>query len=159
MEYTKKQKLKIYYNYILYYFYKLIRMEEYFLKRQEQIDALTKDLEDKKYTKLCFIDLIDAGSTFSVDIYGCSINIKKDVEPSDYKSKAAYLVKLAATYDQINECVDKVKIRYEPFSVDVKVINSENIRIIVDTLKGRKEEEKKKSESTNGSRRYSGSYY
>lgn len=139
MKYEKKQELKIFKNNIQYYLYKLLRMEDFFLKKQKIIDSQIRDLEYKKYTRLCLIDFIDNGAICLVDNYGITLTIKKDIEPGGYREKASYLNKLANIYDQINESIDKVSIRYTPSNIEVNISGHELITVIIDNIDGRKE--------------------
>lgn len=163
MEYERKQELKIFKNNIQYYFYKLLRMEDFFLKKQEIIDSQIKDLEDKKYTRLCLIDFIDNGGVCTVDRYGIKLVIRKDIEPGGYREKASYLTKLANIYEHINECIDKISIRYAPANIVVSISGHELITIIIDNLDGREEsilaakrrEDDRKTRSSSGYGGYS----
>lgn len=130
-----KTKTKIYWNFIQYHTYKIFKMEEYFLKKEEQIQKLTKDLDDRKYARLCFIEFIDEGSSFHVDNTGIKLTINRGVEPTSYKEKAAYLVKVASLYDRINEALDKINIQFEPHSVSVTHETSSTLNVKVNIVK------------------------
>ncbi len=121
--------------------------DEYFVEREKIINHLTKDMDDRKYTKLCFIDLIDEGSLFTVDEYGMLIYVKKDIEPTDYTEKPEYLSKLSSLYEQIGESIDKVKLRYEPFRLEVNNIDSAHIGVRIDIIDGRLDAERRRKQA------------
>lgn len=99
-------------------------MEEYFLKKEELIKRHTKELEDRKYARLCFIEFIDEGAIFEVDSTGLRLYIKRDSEPKSYKEKSKYLNYLALLYDRVNEAIDKISLQFEPHSIKVEMINT-----------------------------------
>ena len=130
-----KAKTKIYYKYIQYYTYKIFKMEEYFLKKEKQIEELTKDLDNRKYARLCLIEFIDEGAKFSIDETSINLIIERGIEPISYKEKSAYLTKIANIYDRINESLDKINIQFEPYSVNVITNSDSSLKLIINIKK------------------------
>jgi hypothetical protein len=120
--------------------------EEYFIVKEREIKGLTKDLDYKRYVKLCFIDFIDDGSIVQVDEYGVVIYLKLVLIPKDYLELSAYHIKMSQIYDQITECIEKVKIRFEPFEIEVSNTNISQNFVKIDTKMGRAEANKRKAE-------------
>lgn len=110
-------------------------MEEYFLKKEERIQKLTKDLEDRKYARLCFIEFIDEGAKFSVNDTGIQLTIERGIEPTSYKEKSEYLMRVATIYDRINQALDKIAIQFDPHSILVTTDTSSTLKVVVNIVK------------------------
>lgn len=100
-------------------------MEEYFLKKEKQIEELTKDLDNRKYARLCLIEFIDEGAKFSIDETSINLIIERGIEPRSYKEKAAYLTKIA----------NKINIQFEPYSVNVTTNSDSTLKLIINIKK------------------------
>lgn len=105
-------------------------MEEFFIKSEARILALTKELELFKYGRDCFIDFIDKGSIFEVDSKGFKVNIHIEKE----KDISKHMSNLSMYYSLIAESIDKLKLKVEPYRIDVKEA-SNKICIKVDIKK------------------------
>lgn len=89
-----------------------------FRKEEEVIKKLTETLDKLKYIQNCFVDMTDTGSILSKIEGGMLLKTTLPTSTSDYKLLSEYHIAVSNIYSTITECIDKVKLSFEP-AIDI----------------------------------------
>lgn len=112
-----------------------------FKKEEEVIKRLTENLDKLKYIQNCFVDMSDSGAIISKIENGLLIKVKLPISTIDYKLLSEYHSSVSNIYSNITECIDKVKLNFDPC---VNISSSEKSIYIRVELHGKKKEETEK---------------
>lgn len=119
-------------------------MDDMFEKDEMEIERLSNIVKSMKYTRLCFIDLIDQGAIFTRDKNFVKIELEC-IKPTDYKLLSEYYSKLSITYDSIIESIDKIKLEFKPIS-EVVTQTDDKITIKIEVYSEPKKETTRSNE-------------